>query len=91
MALHALQRELWRAAKEGDCGAIRLAVMHGADLDARDEEGRTAAHIASQYGKLDALKTLTAARQMMFFAKAEGSAEEAFVKKARTVKISKVQ
>lgn len=86
MTTKAIQQMLWDAARSGDCGDIRLAVMYGADLDARDDDGRTAVHIAAQYKQLDALKTLTAARQMTFFAKAEGSAEDLFFKKAKAIK-----
>ena len=82
----AIQKELWRACQAGDCGAIRLAVMHGADLDVRDEDGRNAHNIASQYGQIEALKTLTAAKQMTYFAKAGGSAEELFFKKVKAIK-----
>lgn len=55
---------LWRAAKAGDCGAIRILVMDGVDLDARDEEGRTALNIATQYGQHEVIKTLLAAKEM---------------------------
>lgn len=77
------QKQLWQAAKDGDCGQIRLAVVNGADIDARDESGRTAMHIASQYGHTDAMKTLTAAKHMMYFAKEAGSPEETFIHRAR--------
>ena len=60
----AIEAALWAAAKAGDCGAIRLAVMRGADLDARDSQGRTAINIATQYNHKDAIKTLLAAKEM---------------------------
>ncbi len=78
-----VQKQLWQAAKEGDCGQIRLAVLNGADIGARDENGRTALNIASQYGHTDAMKTLTAAKHMMYFAKEQGSPEETFIHRVR--------
>lgn len=55
---------LWLAAKNGDCYAIRLLVMDGVDLEARDSQGRTALNIATQYNHKEAVKTLLAAREM---------------------------
>lgn len=55
---------LWGAAKTGNCARIRLLVMEGVDLDARDAEGRTAINIATQYNQHAALKTLLAGREM---------------------------
>ena len=55
---------LWHAAKNGDCYAIRLLVMDGVDLDARDSLGRTALNIATQFSQNDAIKTLLAAKEM---------------------------
>lgn len=55
---------LWSAAKSGDCPRIRVLVLDGVDLDARDAQGRTAINIATQYNRHDALKTLLAAREM---------------------------
>lgn len=58
------EKALWMAAKNGDCYAIRVLVMGGVDLEARDAQGRTAVHIAAQYNQKDALKTLMAAKEM---------------------------
>jgi hypothetical protein len=55
---------LWGAAKTGNCQRIRLLVMEGVDLDARDAQGRTAINIATQYSQHNALKTLLAAREL---------------------------
>ncbi len=57
-------QKLWEASRKGDCPAIRMAVMAGADIDSRDMDGRTAINIATQYNQQDALKTLLAAKEM---------------------------
>ena len=57
-------QKLWEASRKGDCPAIRMAVMDGADIDSRDMDGRTAINIATQYNQHDALKTLLAAKEM---------------------------
>lgn len=62
------EKALWVAAKSGDLYAIRLLVLDGVDLDARDSQGRTAINIATQYGKQNALKTLLAAKEMRYMA-----------------------
>ncbi|MEM6780375.1 MAG: ankyrin repeat domain-containing protein [Pseudomonadota bacterium] len=77
------QKQLWEASAKGDCGQIRLAILNGADIDARDETGRTALNIASQNGQTDAMKTLTAAKHMMYFAEEEGTPEQTFIHRAR--------
>ncbi|MCB1530537.1 MAG: ankyrin repeat domain-containing protein [Rhodospirillales bacterium] len=59
---------LWRAARRGDCYAIRRLVLDGVDVDARDPQGRTAINIATQYGQAEAHKTLLAAREMRYLA-----------------------
>jgi hypothetical protein len=63
------EKALWHAAKNGDCYAIRLLVMDGVDIDARDAQGRTAINIATQYNQRDALKTLLAGKEMRRMAK----------------------
>lgn len=64
-----MQIALWQAAMTGDCYAIRMLVMEGVDLEARDGQGRTAFNIATQYNQQNALKTLLAAREMKRMAK----------------------
>ena len=59
-----LQKALWAAAQKGEKEKIRMLVVAGADVTAEDADGRTALHIASQYGQADAYKTLLAAREM---------------------------
>ncbi len=63
------EKALWMAAKSGDCYAIRLLVMDGVDLEARDPQGRTAINIATQYNQREAIKTLLAAKEMRQMAK----------------------
>ncbi len=65
-----MQVALWDAAKKGDKEKIRMLVVAGADVNALDEDGRTALNIASQYGQADAYKTLLAAREMQELMKA---------------------
>ena len=60
----AQEKALWIAAKNGDCGRIRLLVMEGVDLEARDSQGRTAINIATQYNQQAVIKTLLAAKEM---------------------------
>lgn len=66
-----LQTELWKAAAEGDQVKIRVLVGMGADVEAEDEEGRTALNIASQKGHSEAYRTLLAARELKTFMKAD--------------------
>ncbi len=75
------QLRLWIGAFKGDLPAIRMAVMNGADIDARDHEGRTAINIASQYGQAQALKTLLAAREMKRLAVRGDLPDTAFFRK----------
>lgn len=63
------EKALWHAARSGDCYAIRLLIMDGVDIDARDAQGRTAINIATQYNQKDALKTLLAGKEMRRMAK----------------------
>ncbi len=65
----AKEKILRDAAMAGDCYIIRTLVMEGVDLEARDEQGRTALNIATQYNQADAIKTILAAREMRRMAK----------------------
>ncbi len=46
------ERMLREAAQSGDCYIIRMLVVDGVDLDARDASGRTALNIATQYNQV---------------------------------------
>lgn len=70
MTPNEMQQALWDAAKKGDKEKIRMLVVAGADVNAADEDGRTAMNIASQHGQADAYKTLLAAREMQELMKA---------------------
>ena len=59
-----LQNDLWRAAREGRTTEVRKLVVAGADVTLRDDQGRTALNIASQYGHAETYRTLMAAREM---------------------------
>lgn len=61
-----LNEQLHKAARAGDCARIRLLVMSGADVDARDEEGWTAFNIATSAGHPQAATTILAARQISY-------------------------
>lgn len=63
------EKALWMAARNGDCYKIRVLVMQGVDLEARDSQGRTALNIATQYNMGEAIKTLRAAKEMKAMAK----------------------
>ncbi|MBT8425516.1 MAG: ankyrin repeat domain-containing protein [Silicimonas sp.] len=49
---------LFRAAHEGDVTAIRQLISDGADVNARDPQGRTPAHVAAFASEDDALRAL---------------------------------
>lgn len=61
-----LNQQLHEAARSGDCGKIRLLVMGGADVDARDDDGWNAFNIATSAGHSQAATTLLAARQLSY-------------------------
>ncbi len=61
-----LNEQLRQAARDGDAAKIRLLVMSGADVDARDEEGWTAFNIATAHGHASVATTLLAARQLSY-------------------------
>ena len=75
------EKRLRAAARAGDCHAIRVLVMEGVDLDARDASGRTAINIATQYNQREALKTLLAAKEMRRLARLGELPKTAFFKK----------
>jgi ankyrin repeat protein len=55
------------AAETGDIVTIRMMIVEGAvDVDVRDDQDRTAFHIASQNKYTDIMTTLLAARQMKY-------------------------
>jgi len=64
------QQRLWTAAQNGDCAEIRRAIISGAVIDARDEDGRTAMNMASQNSHADAIRTLIAAQEIQDLATA---------------------
>lgn len=80
------ERALWRAARDGDCYKIRVLVIEGVDLDARDSQGRTALNIATQYNMGEAIKTLRAAKEMQAMAKFGELPDTAFFQKFTRVK-----
>ncbi len=53
---------LHRAAHEGDVAAIKRLAQGGADLNARDSNGRTPFHVACFAGKREAMAALAAAK-----------------------------
>ena len=64
MANQELQQRLWLACETNDVKNVRMAIIAGADVEARDEQERNALNIASQYGYNEIYKTLLAARAM---------------------------
>lgn len=77
----AKERMLREAAQSGDCYIIRMLVMDGVDLEARDASGRTALNIATQYNQAQAIKTLLAAKEMRRMAKLGDLPDTAFFRK----------
>lgn len=77
----AKERMLREAAQGGDCYIIRMLVMDGVDLDARDASGRTALNIATQYNQAQAIKTILAAKEMRRMAKLGDLPDTAFFRK----------
>ncbi|HEY0901050.1 MAG TPA: ankyrin repeat domain-containing protein [Micavibrio sp.] len=61
-----LNEQLRQAARDGDAGKIRLLVMGGADVDARDADGWNAFHLATAHGHHSVATTLLAARQLSY-------------------------
>lgn len=81
------QMALWSAAQKGDCYALRVLVMDGVDLDARDKQGRTALNIATQYNQKQAIKTLMAAKEMQRMAKLGDLPNSVFYDKFKDKKV----
>jgi len=61
-----LHEKLWDAAARGDNEAIRMLVMNGVDLEARNEDGFTAYNLATQQGHVNTALTILAARNMAY-------------------------
>ncbi len=55
---------LWHAVEAGDCALIRNLVARGVDVNVRNKDGWTPLHVATQYGHVDAMRTLISARSM---------------------------
>jgi hypothetical protein len=61
-----VQEKLWRCVESGNYKGIRQAIMSGADVDAKDEQGRTAFQIATQRADTEAAWIILAARDLKF-------------------------
>lgn len=61
-----LQEKLWAAAARGDSATIRVLVMEGVDVNARNVDGFTAYNLATQNGHYNTALTILAARNMAF-------------------------
>ncbi|HEY8191894.1 MAG TPA: ankyrin repeat domain-containing protein [Alphaproteobacteria bacterium] len=61
-----LQEKLWAAAARGDSATIRVLVMEGVNVHARNIEGFTAYNLATQNGHYNTALTILAARNMAF-------------------------
>ena len=59
------------AVAQDDMAAVREMIVMGADMDVRDELGRNAFQVASQYGYTDMMVTILAAKQMLYFKQME--------------------
>lgn len=55
---------LWVSAKSGDAARIRSLVARGVDVNVRNKDGWTPLHVATQYGHVEAMRTLISARSM---------------------------
>lgn len=63
----AAQKKLFEAARTGDKATIRSLVFDDTvHFEARDEQGRTAFNIATQFGHADAAQTILAARESRY-------------------------
>ena len=62
-ALAAVSPEDWlAAAKKGDTNRVESLLKAGAELEAKDQDGRTALMLAAQFGRLDTVRLLLAKR-----------------------------
>ena len=61
-----MQAVMFKAAAKGDCMTLRLLVINGVDVEAKNDDGFTAFNVAIQNDKVDAATVLLAAREMKF-------------------------
>jgi hypothetical protein len=61
-----MQRKLWDAAARGDTPAVRMLVMAGIDIDARNGDGFTAFNLATMNGHHDTALTILAGREFRY-------------------------
>lgn len=67
MTVTTAQQRLFDAARKGDKATIRSLVFdENVFFEARDEQGRTAFNIATQFGHADAAQTILAARESRY-------------------------
>ena len=50
--------DIWSAAKDGDTQAVQKEIERGVDVNARDDQSKTALHWAAQYGRTDTVSFL---------------------------------
>lgn len=70
----AMQKQFWDAAARGDTGAVRMLVMAGIDIDARNADGFTAFNLATMHGHTDTALTILAGREFRFMQALEDQA-----------------
>lgn len=68
------QMALWQAAVDGDAARLRQALAAGADANAKDPGGETAAHRAAKFGSVECLAALMEAGADMCLADNNGRA-----------------
>jgi outer membrane protein assembly factor BamB len=57
-AVHAINEELWNAARDGDVARVTKALENGADVNAKTRYGATALTFAADKGRIDVVKLL---------------------------------